>query len=533
MLLVEPAVMAELDRLTIEELGVPGLVLMECAAGAVVRALLASFGPAARAGGVLVVAGPGNNGGDGVAIARRLRGLDVDAQVLLIADPARVRGDAKVQLDLARAQGVPIRVIDEAADLGPDVCADAGVLVDALLGTGLDRPVTGLMASAIDAMEGAAGPVVAVDIPSGVDGATGQVHGRGVRADLTVTFAAAKRGHFIEPGRAHRGRLVVADIGIPVRRLPQVTAGGLALLGPQTLGSIPSGSRAAHKGTFGHLLVVAGSPGKAGAARLCAEAALRAGAGLVTLAIPERLPVDSLALLLPEVMVERVPGGPGGTFDATSGPALEALLETRDALAIGPGLGTDQGTVALVRALYVAAEVPTVVDADGLNALAAGGVPPLRAGGSRVLTPHPGEMARLLDTTTGALAGRRVPTARTLATDTGAVVVLKGAGTIVAEPEGGAWLNPTGNPGMGTAGSGDVLTGVLGALLARGLGVVPAASAAVFWHGLAGDLAADRAGEASLIASDISEALGPALERAARGDLQPDYSTDPPGWCPP
>ena len=516
MLLVAPSTMAEMDRRTIEDLGVPGLVLMESAAGAVVRALLARFPDAARQG-VGVVAGPGNNGGDGVAIARRLHGLGIPTRVLLCADPARLRGDAAPQLAQARAQDVPVTVVTDSAQLTLD---GPGVWVDALLGTGLGRDVDGLFAAAIDALNADGAPVVAVDIPSGIDGATGQVRGRAVQADVTVTFAAAKIGQFSEPGRSHRGHLVVADIGIPASRFGDLVAGSPRLVSDVASSLRP---RAGHKGTFGHLLVVAGSTGKAGAARLTAEAALRAGAGLVTLAVPSDLPSDSLAELAPEVMVERVPAADGHFGAQSLAPVLE-LLESRDALALGPGLGTADATVAFARALYEAASVPAVVDADALNALARGGIP--RAASARVLTPHPGEMGRLQSTTARALNQDRLGSARALAGSSGAVVVLKGAGTVVAAPDGSSSINASGNPGMGTAGSGDVLTGVIGALLAGG--AVPAAAArrGVAWHGRAGDHAAALTGEASLLASDITAALGAALQSSPEAD----WSFDPAGW---
>lgn len=523
MLLVPPNTMAALDRATIDGLGVPGLVLMESAAGAVVRGLLDRHGDAARERGVLVIAGPGNNGGDGVAIARRLAGLGVRAEVLLVADPDRVRGDAKVQLDLAAAQEVPIRVARSEDELQAGSWSAFGVLVDALFGTGLDREVTGLMGAAIDALVGP--PVVAVDIPSGIDGTTGQVHGRAVQADLTVTFAAPKVGHFLEPGRTRRGHLVVADIGIPAARFTELTEAAPSLLEATVLDRVAVGARDAHKGTFGHVLVVAGSPGKAGAARLSAEAALRAGAGLVTLAIPASLPLDSLARIAPEVMVERIDDEGQGTFGPESVDSVLALAATRDALALGPGLGTEPRTVAFVQRLYAEAPVPAVVDADALNALAQGGVPSSAA--PRVLTPHPGEMARLTGTSTAELRAARLPSSRALAGRTGAVVVLKGAGTVIARPDGQAALNPTGNPGMGTAGSGDVLTGMIGALLGRGLDPAEAAEVAVFWHGHAGDVAA-AAGETTLVASDITGALASALSTPP----QRDWSTEPAGWTP-
>ena len=524
MRLVTPQAMAAMDRQTIQELGVPGLVLMESAAGAVVAAVLDAHGGAARRDGVVVLAGAGNNGGDGVAIARRLTGLGVPVEVVLLADPARLQGDAATQHALAVRQNVLITVVTRPADLPVDRWRRAGVLVDALLGTGLDRDLQGTMAEAVAALSGPA--VVSVDIPSGIDGLTGQVRGVAVTAAITVTFGAAKIGHFTEPGRTHTGQLLVADIGIPVSRFAE--PGAVDLLEPKILQPGRLSARDAHKGTFGHLLVVAGAPGTAGAARLCAEAALRAGVGLVTLAIPERLPLDSLARLAPEVMVARVPGTAAGCFDASSRPALDALAASRGAVALGPGLGTEAGTVALVRRLVMDQRAPMVVDADALNCLAL--APSPRWGGPRVLTPHPGEMARLIGTSASALRSVRVPVSRDLAARTGAVVVLKGAGTVVAEPDGRVAINPTGNPGMATAGSGDVLTGVIGALLAGGAEAASAAREAVYWHGRAGDLAAAVQGEASLCASDLIEHLGPA--RRAPGPAHGGAIAVPRGWTP-
>ena len=497
--LLSPSQMAEMDRRTIEGLGVPGLVLMENAASACVEVLLRRWPLEASDRGVLVLAGPGNNGGDGLAIARRLVGLGVSAEVVLTQSESLLGRDAQTQLALARAFGV---IIHEAGDL-PELAAK-GVLVDALFGTGLGRGIEGELASVVEAVNSSDVPVLAVDIPSGVHGDTGQVAGGAIRADVCVTFGAAKVGHFAEPGRALWGALTVADIGIPVDRLVPHVGDVLRLLDDTCLLPVRESVPHAHKGTFGHLLVVAGGPGKVGAARLTCEAALRAGVGLVTLALPVETPVDSLASLRPEVMVERVPGE-AGAFGMSSLEPLRRLAVDRSALAIGPGLGTAPGTVSLVRALLRGTAIPSVVDADALNAMV-GEIWP-KANAARVVTPHPGEAARLLRVPTDELQRDRVKYASMVADCTGATAVLKGAGTVVSAAHG-AWLNPSGNPGMATAGSGDVLTGVIGALLARGLESSVAACGGVYWHGRAGDEAASARSERGLLASDISDSLG-------------------------
>lgn len=486
--LLSSAAMSELDRRTIEVLGVPSLVLMESAAWACCEEILERWGDR-LAEGIAVVCGPGNNGGDGLAVARRLhlRGLSVTA--ILVAEADRLSADAARQLRLAQGCEVPIRGVSH--DLGRP-----GVVVDALFGTGLARPVEGRFADAVAAIGDAGAPVLAVDIPSGVSGSTGEVLGAAVQADVTVAFEALKLGHLTSPGRSRCGALVRADIGIPVHRWPDVTEDAVRLLGPAALDVVGLGPQAAHKGTFGHLLVVAGGPGKTGAARLTCEAALRAGAGLVTLVTFGDLPAGLPA----EVMTEDVgPPSGGGVIDRGVDRILE-LLEARSALAIGPGLGTESGTRGMVRDVVARAQVPAVLDADALNAFAPldGRIP----GRDRVLTPHPGELRRLLpDGPPDRLAQVRALQARS-----GATCLLKGAGTLVACGDA-VWLNPTGNPGMGTAGSGDVLTGILGALLARGIAPSAAAQASAYWHGLAGDLAGATPG---LIASDLIAHLPPA-----------------------
>ena len=496
-LLLSAPAMAALDRRTIDGLGVPGAVLMESAAWACVEELLERW-PARLGQGVLCLCGPGNNGGDGLAIARRLHLRGVPVRVVVPGDPERMGGDAGEQLRLARACGVPI-----SQAITPE---GAGVVVDALFGTGLGRDLGSPWSEAIAAANTCGAPILAVDIPSGVCGTTGAVRGDAVRASCTVTFAALKLGQFTEPGRGYCGDLVRADIGIPALRWPDLCTDAVRLLGPEVLDAVKMGPSAAHKGTFGHLLVVAGGPGKLGAARLTCEAALRAGAGLVTLAVSGEAPAD----LRPEVMTAAVPGQPDGTIGPASVPAILDLLRSRDALALGPGLGAEAPARLAVADILAGCAVPAVVDADGLNAIA-----PLTVavpGAGRVLTPHPGELRRLLPDP----PETRLEQVRSLASRSGAVALLKGAGTLVARPDGAAWLNPTGHFGMATAGSGDVLTGVVGALLARGLPPDTAACAAAWWHGFAGDTVG---ASPSLVASDLSSHLGLAWALARARDV--------------
>ena len=509
--------MAELDRRTIEDLGVPGLVLMESAAWACCEVLFARYRDR-LADGVAIVCGPGNNGGDGLAMARRLHLLNVPVEVTLLTRIARLRGDAATQAELAQNVGVTVREAPAAEPLSFAIrkWPTFGVLVDAMLGTGLGREVEGVFAAAIAALADAraAGvPVLAVDVPSGVSGTTGQPLGACVAADVTVTFAALKLGHVLYPGRGRCGHLVKADIGIPAERwldlIPQIAH---LLDGSALADALPPGVADSHKGTFGHLLVVAGGPGKTGAARLCAEAALKAGAGLVTLALPDGLAVPGVA---PEIMVERY-------ADADE---LLALAHGRSAVAVGPGLGIEPATAAVVGRLYAELTVPAVFDADALNCLAEAEAWPIPPSG-RVLTPHPGEMARLMTSPWSELTSRRIEVARQLATEASAAVVLKGAGTVVAEPDGAVRVNPTGNPGMATAGSGDVLTGVVGALLARGVPYAKAAGAAVWWHGRAGDCAASALGEPTITAGDLIRYLGAAWSDAHSG-VAPFFESRP------
>ncbi len=514
--LVSPSEMAELDRRTIEELGVPSLDLMEAAAQACVGVIRARCGHLLPHGS-LVFCGPGNNGGDGLAIARILANEGHPVEVVLVQRADGPQGDSVHQLDRLRSVGVEPRVValecEEVQGSISSTLKQPSIVVDALFGIGLCREVRGVARELVEWIVGSRTQgafVLSVDTPSGVHGGSGQILGAAVEADITVSFAAAKRGHFQEPGRTLRGELLIEDIGIPVDQWPSLLDGASTLLSSESvIEASPKPRNHDHKGRLGHVLVVAGGPGKCGAARLCAEAALRGGAGLVTLAVPACLPLDSLAQLRPEVMVERVPGSGDGRFTMGSFPALSSLCESRDVLVVGPGIGTERGTRDLAVELFVSIELPAVFDADALNCLAVD-FPPCGAGGARILTPHPGESHRLL---VGMKEGRpvdRVGEALALARGCDSVVVLKGAGTVIADQQGRNAINPTGNVGMATAGSGDVLAGLVAALLARGARPFDAACGAAFWHGHAGDLAAQRLGKPTMLAGDITETLSSA-----------------------
>ena len=520
------AQMKDADRRTIEEIGLPGAVLMENAGAAVARALRARH-PAARR--PLVLCGKGNNGGDGFVVARHLR--DRSPSVFLFGSRQDVRGEARLHMGaLERSGGTLVEVADEEGWRAVHAAAaQADVAVDALLGTGLHQAPTGAVADAIALLRKLRRergmPVVAVDIPSGVPSDGGELAWDAVEADLTVTFAAPKYGHVLPPASEHVGELIVADIGIPDSAIAQ-TAPSLWLAEEGDVRrAYPPREPGAHKGTLGHVLVAAGSVGKTGAAILASTAALVSGAGLVTAATPAPAqPV--VAHGRPELMTEPLPVTAAGALDPQASERMAALARTRDALVIGPGLGQDAAAREFVRDTLRKCPGPVVVDADGLNALAASDRSPraidvLRREAAAVVTPHPGEMARLVGASTREVQRRRLETARAFAVESGAVVVLKGHRTVIARPDGAACVNPTGNPGMATGGTGDVLSGVIGALLARGLDGWTAAVAAVYLHGAAGDEAAERRGEESLVAGDLLESIPAVLRRLAPAPARP------------
>jgi ADP-dependent NAD(P)H-hydrate dehydratase / NAD(P)H-hydrate epimerase len=509
------AEMRELDRLAIETYGIPDVVLMENAGAQVVRILGQEY-PDLPARRVAVLCGRGNNGGDGFVIARYLHTMGVSVQVFIMGEPGDIHGAAGTHLDILRRLGVapkPIRTTEAAQAVGARLTA-YDFLIDALLGTGLKAEVSGVFQHMIAAMNAAGRPIVAVDIPSGLSADVGTLLGDHVRASLTVTMALPKRGLLLYPAAEHVGRLVVVDIGFPAAVREHAAIRCHVIEAEAIAAPLPARSADTHKGTYGHVLVIAGSPGKTGAGALASMAALRTGAGLVSFALPQTLNA-AMEAKLTEVMTMPLPESEPGILGAEAAKRIIEWSGGKSALILGPGIGTHPETVRCVHEVLRQIRIPTVLDADGLNALAADPNRIADIQAPLVLTPHPGELARLRRTTTAAIQADRLGAAQETAGTCKAVVVLKGAHTVVAEPEGTLYINLTGNAGMATAGSGDVLSGMIGTLLGQGYSPSMAARVAVYTHGLAGDLVATALGERSLIAGDLVETLPGAFQQLA------------------
>jgi NAD(P)H-hydrate epimerase len=518
-LLLTAAQMRAVDRAAIAA-GVPGLVLMENA-GRGVAQIIRRRAPEVDGGArVAVVCGAGQNGGDGFVIARHLANHGARVTVLLALPRARVTGDAAVFL--AAAEACPgVSVVDAAGETSAEGwqrrLRGAVVLVDALFGTGLRDDVTGVPAAAIAGVNASAGLRVAVDIPSGMDADSGRVRGIAVDAQVTATMGAPKLGLVLDAD-APVGALEVVDLGVAIAahaRAAEAEGPLCHYLVRREVAPLLRRQRASgHKGSRGHLLLVAGSPGKTGAAVLAARGGLRAGAGLCTVASTAagQVALDTKVL---EAMTACYAGGDDA--DGQSFHQLAELARRMKAAALGPGIPTGPGMTALCARLARELPLPLVIDADGLNLLGPDGVAELGgAPAPRLLTPHPGEMARLTRLSTEAVQADRLGVARKLARASGAVVVLKGARTVIALPDGTGFVNPAADPALGTAGSGDVLTGVLGGLLAQGLPAADAARAGVYAHGRAARVARQRAGTRNLIAGDLPEAIARVLEQLIR-----------------
>jgi NAD(P)H-hydrate epimerase len=517
--------MRELDRLAIETYGIPGVVLMENAGAQVARILWQEY-PDLQAYRVAVLCGHGNNGGDGFVIARYLHNMGVAVSVFLMGEPSNIRGDAGAHLNMLQRVGVtpePVRTSEAAQAVGARL-ADYDILLDALLGTGLRAEVSGAFQLIIAAMNAAGRPILAVDIPSGLSADTGVLLGQPVRASLTVTMALPKRGLLLYPAAEYVGRLVVVDIGFPAAVREHAAVGCHVLEARAIASQLQDRAADTHKGTYGHVLIVAGGLGKTGAGALASMAALRTGAGLVSFALPHSLNA-AMEAKLTEVMTIPLPESEPGLLGEEASKRIVEWLAGKSALILGPGLGTHPQTVCCVHEVLRQVRLPTVVDADGLNALASDPESTSNIQAPLVLTPHPGELARLRRTTIAEVQANRLAAAQEAARTYKAVVVLKGAHTVIAEPEGTLYINPTGNPGMATAGSGDVLSGMIGTLLGQGYAPSVAAQVAVYIHGLAGDMAAAVLGERSLIAGDLVETLPHAFHQ-----LHQVKATGPTSW---
>lgn len=494
--------MRELDRIAIEEIGIASAVLMETAGKAVADAI----DDAELDGPILLLAGLGNNGGDAVVAARHLANLGLEVTIAFIGDPSEGSDDLKQQVAIAERLDLEMVTLiedDPTPTLGPLLDAHS-VVVDGLFGTGLSREITGAFAKVIDAVNDATHPVISIDIPSGVDADTGQILGRAIEADVTIALAVPKLGHALYPGRAYAGDVHVADIGIPYALLERIEP-HCSLVADGILDeALPMRDSNSHKGTYGHLLVVAGVPDCPGAALLTARAALRAGAGLVTLGSDDTT-IGRIAGVLDVLMGRSL--GP-----ALTASAILAALEGKTAFAIGPSLEPTPAFALVLRDVLRASRVPAVVDAGALAALGSDPAWLARRSAPTVLTPHPGEMGRLVGLDAAAVQADRLRVAIDLAAQTKAHVVLKGASTVVADPDGTTWVITRGNAGMATAGMGDVLTGVIGGLLAQGVEAGLAARAGAYLHAIAGDAAAEAGGETRLIASDVLDYIARAID---------------------
>lgn len=507
MKIVTAAEMRTIDRRASDEYGIPSLILMENAGIRVVE-VAETFLEKNPPGRVVVVAGKGNNGGDGLVVARHLINSGAWVDTFLLGEPEEMTPDTLVNYEILKKMGARIFPLRNEEGINRLVAstAAADIIIDALYGISFRGRLREFDSQVVSVINQSHKPVIAVDIPSGVEADTGRIGGDAVRATWTVTMALPKLGLLIEPGCSYAGRVTVADISIPSMLLTEKVLKTNLLTETMIKPYFPPRPRDSHKGTYGHALVIGGSMGMTGAVMLSAASALAVGAGLVTAAVPESL-LPIVEGSLAEVMTAPLAETRQHTIALEALPAIENLLGTVSVCAIGPGMARYPEAKAVVRFVLERSGVPVVIDADGLNALGED----MSVLGNRqvpiVLTPHPGEMSRLLGVTVGEVQSRRMEVAREAAAKWGVTVVLKGSGTIVAEPGGEVYLNVTGNPGMATAGSGDVLTGVITGLIAQGVRPNTAAAIGTYLHGRAGDLVKETRGERGLIAGDIVRAL--------------------------
>ncbi|NWG04101.1 MAG: NAD(P)H-hydrate dehydratase [Syntrophaceae bacterium] len=500
--------MQELDRKAIETYRIPGVVLMENAGRGASEIICNTFSPI-RQKKIAIIAGKGNNGGDGFVIARYLLNQGIFVKVYLLTDPKSLRGDAETNYHIFHRMKGDVISVPSSKDY-QKIKRDLekfDILVDGIFGTGLDAEVRGYYREVIDHLNTLQKPIVAIDIPSGLDANTGKPFGTAIRATLTVTFGLPKIGHLISPGLDYVGKIKVVDIGIPQRLIEEEKIPTYLLEEDeiQKWLSIPR-QPDTHKGDYGHLLVIAGSVGKTGAAAMACQAALKMGAGLVTLAIPKSLnPI--MEMKLTEVMTEPLPETPKQTLSLRAFSSIIRLCENKKAVIIGPGLGLLKETQSLVLKLIRTLDLPIILDADGLTALATQPKTLPTTNRSLILTPHPGEMARLIRSTVKEILEDRIKVSRNFCQSQHVHLILKGHPTLITTPKGEVFINPTGNPGMASGGTGDVLTGMIGGLVCQGFDILTSLQMAVYLHGKAGDEGVKEVGEKSLIATDIIEKI--------------------------
>lgn len=495
--------MAEMDRTAIEVVGIPGVVLMENAGRGATDVIWRYF-PELGGKRVAVLAGGGNNGGDGFVIARHLWQERVEVTVYCLKKQESYRGDAKINLEIIEKLGLPIEEYTDSESIGAlkGKLVNADLLVDAILGTGLNAPVRGFYREIIDLVNQLRRPVLAVDLPSGLSATSGLPLGTCVQATVTATFGLPKVGQLVTPGCTYVGHLEVVDIGLPRSLTEGADPSRIWLEASDLVHLVSARSIASHKGSFGHVLVVGGSVGKTGAGAMAGLGAARAGAGLVTLAVPTSLH-GLMEIKLTEIMTEPLPETADQTIGIAALPRLQTLLEGKQALALGPGISVNEETVQVVLELVRKSPCPIVLDADGINGLVGNLDVLAKARAPVILTPHPGEMARLLERSATEVQNERLALAQSFSEKYGVTLVLKGARTIIGSPEGRLAINSSGNPALASGGTGDVLTGLIAGFVAQGLSPFEASCLGVFCHGKAADRLAIRMGGRGLLAMDL------------------------------
>ncbi|MDD2574712.1 MAG: NAD(P)H-hydrate dehydratase [Firmicutes bacterium] len=516
MRVVTPKQMRGIDKVAMEKYGIPGIVLMENAGIRVAEEVIKLAG--GRGKGVVMLAGKGNNGGDVMVAARHLLNNGLPVRVFLLGKPGDLKGDAGLNAGILTRMGIPIEVLLTGEDLIPlDQALRWGhAVVDGIFGTGLKREVEGLFLDVIRAVNKSGCTIVSVDIPSGIDGETGRISGECIHASVTVTLGLPKSGLLQYPGAEHVGRLVVADISIPRATTPESGPDMVMLTRECISGIIPQRKPDAHKGDCGRVAVIGGAEGMTGAVVLASLGCLKSGAGLVRAALP-----GALNYVLENNVIEAVsvPLGEGTRLklDRSTKSRLREILDWADAVALGPGMGVDGDRVRFLEFVLTNARVPLILDADALNCLALDMKLLERAAVPVVVTPHPGEMARLTSTETGDIQRDRIKAAKAFAEKWGTVTVLKGANSVIAHPKGNIYINTSGNPGMASGGSGDVLTGIIASFVAQGLDPVKSACAAVYIHGRAGDLMAEERGVYGLTATGLADFIPMAVKAVKQG----------------
>ncbi|OGP32203.1 MAG: hypothetical protein A2073_00975 [Deltaproteobacteria bacterium GWC2_42_11] len=504
MKVVDSKTMKLLDEKAIKDYGIPGIVLMENAGKGAAEIILKKHITSNSIKTVSIFAGKGNNGGDGFVIARHLKNKGMDVIVYLVAKESDVKGDAGTNMNIWKKMGGKIYGITKTQDIEKHASKvkHSQLIIDAIFGTGFVNNISGIYKNVIDFINGAGKKVVSIDVPSGIDASTGRLLGCCIKADATITMVLPKIGLITYPGAGYAGKLDVVDIGMPLEIIEDKSIKCETIEDADIKKLLKKRPKDSHKGIFGHLLVLSGSTGKTGAAAMTCLGAMRVGTGLVTLGIPESLN-RIMEEKLTEVMTEPLPETKSKTLGGISFDRVKEVLKNKQAIAIGPGMTAVNDVRDLVLKLIKETNLPIVIDADAINVLKGNLYVLKQANVPTVMTPHPGEMARLLDLSTKDVQADRINTASGFATENNVTLVLKGARTVIASPDGMVYINMTGNAGMATAGTGDILTGMIAGFMAQGYLSVDAARIGVYLHGLAGDTVARKSGEIGMMATDL------------------------------